>query len=330
MATLLSILGSAAVAALIGTVGNVISTHMTNKQNQEINQQNLDYNAAQTQQAWERDDTAHQREVADLEAAGLSPLASTGGLSVSSPLGAPSPIAMQAPQIDVNALVQGALGAQQLKETQRHNLVTEENRTSELEIEAAKVTNQANALDIENKKVESEIRYYARLNELEAKKIDEVIRSNKKNEDIKLSEHQRNMLEHQSKMFLADIEKQTGGTNIPYYEVYDFEIYANAKKLYNLKLQHFIESIGATQSANSESYGYNQADSFGVGAGAKVVGTGGNGNLNWSETTGENISSYSMQNMSEKQSKMWYAFLQENKCPVFIDKSKYDLIYKDR
>lgn len=315
-------------AALIGGLINYKSTENTNKTNQEINQNNLDYNAAQTQESWERDDTAHQREVADLQAAGLSPLASTGGLSVSSPLGAPSPIPMQAPQFDVNALVQGVLGAQQAAETQRHNLVTEVNRSSELELEAKKVTNQANALDIENKKVESEIRYYARINELEAKKIDEIIRSNKKNEDIKLSEHDRNMLEHQSKMFLADIEKQTGGTNIPYYEVYDFEIYANAKKLYNLKLQHFIESIGATQSANAESYGYNQADSFGAGAGAKVVGTGGNANFNWSETTGETTSNYSMQNMSEKQSKMWYAFLQENKCPVFIDKSKYNYLYK--
>lgn len=327
MGTLLSILGSAAFAALIGGVANVVSTHLTNKQNQEINQSQLDYNAAQTQQAWERDDTAHQREVADLKAAGLSPLASTGGLNVTSPLGAPSPIAMQAPQVDVNSLVQGLLGSEELRETKRHNEQIETMRSSELQIEAEKVLNQANALDIENKKVESEIKYYARLNELEAKKIDETIRNHKKEEELKLSENERKMIEYQSQMFLKDIERQTGGTDIPYYEIYDFEIYVHSKKLYNLKLQHFIEKIGATQSASANSYGYNQSDSFGINGGAKVAGSGAQGGFDWSETTGENTSQYNMQNMSEKQAKEWYAFLQENKCPVYIDKSKYDKLY---
>lgn len=317
-----------AVAAVVGAGINAYSQHKTNQANQEINQANIDYNTAQTQEAWERDDTAHQREVADLEAAGLSPLASTGGLNVTAPLGAPSPIAMQAPQIDTNALVQGLLGAAQTEENRRHNLVTEQNRSSELQLEAEKVTQQAEALDIENKKVESEIKYYAKLNELEAKKIDEVIRSNKKSEDIKLTEHEQNMLEHQSKMFLAEIEKQTGGTNIPYYEVYDLEVYANAKKLYNLRLENFIKKIGATQSAQANSYGYTKSDSLGVNAGVKVAETGGNGGFDWSETNGENTSSYNMQNMSEKQQKMWYQFLQENKCPVYIDKSKYNKLYK--
>lgn len=315
-------------AAVIGGVISYNATKNINQTNQNINQKNLDYNAALTQQSWERDDTAHQREVADLQAAGLSPLAATGGLHVTSPLGAPAPIAMQAPQFDVNSLVQGILGAGTLEETKRHNQVTEENRSSELELEAEKVSQQAQSLDIQNKKVESEIKYYAKLNELEAKKIDETIRSHKKNEALDLSEHEARMLEHQSKMFLEDITRQTGGSDIPYYEVYDFEIYANAKKLYNLKLSHFIESIGATQSAQAESYGHNQADSLGVGAGANVVGTGGHGNLNWSENTGETTSTYSSKNMSEKQAREWYKFLQENKCPVFIDKKKYDRIYK--
>lgn len=314
-------------AALVGGAISYAATKHTNKTNQEINQNNLDYNAAQTQQAWERDDTAHQREVADLQAAGLSPLASTGGLNVSSPLGAPSPIAMQAPQVDVNSLVQGVLGAATLEEDKRHNLVTEQNRSSELQIEAEHVVNEANKLDIENKKVESEIKYYAKLNELEAKKIDETIRNHKKSELLQLSEHEARMMEHESKMFLEEITRQTGGKEIPYYEIYDFEIYVQSKKLYNLKLQHFIESIGATQSASASSYGYTQADSLGIGVGAKVAGTGGNGNLDWSETTGENTSNYNMENLSEKQKAMWYKFLQENKCPVYIDKSKYKYRY---
>lgn len=318
-----------ALAAVIGAGINYHSQVKTNVTNQEINQTNLDYNAAQTQAAWERDDTAHQREVADLQAAGLSPLASTNGLSVSTPLGSPSPLAMQAPQLDANALVQGFANMANIEETKRHNLVTEQNRSSELQIEAERVVNEANKLELENKKVESEIKYYAKLNELEAKKIDETIRNHKKSEQLQLSEHEARMMEHESKMFLEEITRQTGGKEIPYYEIHDFEIYVQSKKLYNLKLQHFIESIGATQSASASSYGYTQADSFGIGAGAKVAGTGVNGNFDWSETTGENTSNYNMENLSEKQKAMWYKFLQENKCPVYIDKSKYKYRYGD-
>ena len=36
-----------------------------NQSNEDINQANLDYNTKMTQLQWERDDNAHQREVAD-------------------------------------------------------------------------------------------------------------------------------------------------------------------------------------------------------------------------------------------------------------------------
>lgn len=324
---------AAAVVALVGTAiaagVNYKSQKETNKVNQEINQENLDFQASQTQAAWERDDTAHQREVADLQAAGLSPIASLNGAQTSAPLGAPSPIPMQAPQIDTSALLQGVMNMANLEETKRHNLQTESARTSELQIEAEKVSQAAQSLQIENKKVESEIKYYARLNELEAGKLDELVRSNKKGEDIKLSEHEAHMLEVQSKMYLEDINKQLGGFDVPYDEIYDFDVYVSRKKLLNVQFQHFLEKIGATQEANASSYGYNQSDSFGLNGGASVAGTGGNAGMNWSETTGENQSNYSMKNLSEKQKAEWYNFFQEHHQVVFIDKSKYDRMFKD-
>lgn len=324
---------AAAVVALVGTAiaagVNYKSQQKTNQVNQEINQTNLDYNAAQTQAAWERDDTAHQREVADLQAAGLSPIASLNGAQTSAPLGAPAPIAMQAPQIDTSALLQGVMNMANLEETKRHNQATESARSSELQLEAEKINQSAQSLQIENKKVESEIKYYARLNELEAGKLDELVRSNKKGEDIKLSEHEAHMLEVQSKMYLEDINKQLGGFDVPYDEIYDFDVYVARKKLLNVQFSHFLEKIGATQEANASSYGYNQSDSFGLNGGATVAGTGGNAGMNWSETTGENQSNYSMKNLSEKQKAEWYNFFQEHHQVVFIDKSKYDRMFKD-
>ena len=112
-AVILSALVSAA-AAGIGNAVNSKKTSETNKTNKDINQSNLDYNAAMTQQQWERDDTMYQRQVSDLEKAGLSPLAATGGYQNSSALGAPSPIAMQAPQVDVNSLIQSIQGSAQI------------------------------------------------------------------------------------------------------------------------------------------------------------------------------------------------------------------------
>lgn len=318
---------AAAIIALIGTLvgigASIYSTTKTNELNQNINQQNLDFQASQTQQAWERDDNAHQREVADLQKAGLSPLASTNGLSVSSPLGAASPIAMQAPQVDINSLINGAMSFANLEENKRHNLQTEENRNSELQIEAAKVYQEAEKLQIENKKVESEIKYYARVNELEAQKVDELIRHQKKIEEINLSEHEAHMLEIHSKMFLEDLEKQLGGEKIPYYEVYDVEIYSNALKLWNLQFENFIQKIGATKKSNATGSSSSWNNSIGVGAP-----TGGT-NLGVNSSGGTSASNYNMESydLSEYQKREWQLFVSTHKKPVFIDKKKYDRMY---
>lgn len=67
------------------------------------NQQNLDYAKAMTEKQWERDDETYQRSVIDAQKAGFSPLAVLdGGLS---PNGSPLAYQGQAPQLDVNGLL---------------------------------------------------------------------------------------------------------------------------------------------------------------------------------------------------------------------------------
>lgn len=312
-----------AATGLVGSILNYVSQQQTNQQNYQINQDNINFQREQTQAAWERDDTAHQREVADLKAAGLSPLASTDGLSVSSPLGAPSPIAMQAPQVDVNALMSGINNMASLQEQKRHNLETESARNSELQIDAARVYQEAEKLQIENKKVESEIKYYARVNELEAEKLDELIRHQKKNEEISLSEHEAHMLEIQSKMFLEDLEKQLGGEKIPYYEVYDVEIYSNALKLWNLQFEKFIQKIGATRKSNASGTSNSYNAGFGVGSSMPQAPISANANGGTSDSK-YNMESY---DLSEQQKREWQHFVSTHKKPVFIDKKKYDRMY---
>ena len=59
------------------------NTNEVNKQIAEQNlafqRENLDYNRALNEKIFERADTAHQREVQDMRAAGLNPLMSMGG-----------------------------------------------------------------------------------------------------------------------------------------------------------------------------------------------------------------------------------------------------------
>lgn len=75
----------ALIGAGISAAGGLIGSYLNNKAQKEMNERNLDYQRENLdyqkhlqQQVFEREDTAHQREVSDLRAAGLNPLLSTG------------------------------------------------------------------------------------------------------------------------------------------------------------------------------------------------------------------------------------------------------------
>ena len=273
--------------------------------NEKINQQQLDYNAAMTREAWARDDTAHQREVSDLEAAGLSPLANTTGNQVTSPLSAPSPIAMQAPQIDANTIMNGLLrnkeiGVKQkeIDELIRKNKKSEDQRTFEIELEAKRIVQQANELEIENKKVEGQIRYQAQLIENESNALQETIKHNENEEDLR-------RLEYESQLYNEEIKKQVGG-DYAYKDFYNLESYQAQIIIWNAKYKKFISDLQATQSAKgsqksgSANFNVSAEGAIGGGAGGSV-----------------SEGSYSSQNISKKQEEMIKAFYSKNPKPVY-------------
>lgn len=127
-------------------VFNAVSQSETNKRNiqaqEDINTENKDYAAAQTQAAWERDDTAMQRAVADAEAAGLSPLAVHGGAATTSPMSYSGQAAMvSAPQLDGTAMQQGLMQVAQLQEQKREFDIQHSEHMSQQEIEREGISN---------------------------------------------------------------------------------------------------------------------------------------------------------------------------------------------
>lgn len=117
-------LGSA-VDGILGLFG--LGNSAENRKLQEkMNQINLDYAKAMTEKQWERDDTTYQRSVADAIAAGFSPLAVLdGGLS---PNGSPLGYQGQAPQFDINGVLNAALAASSKLQESSEN---EKNRQAE-------------------------------------------------------------------------------------------------------------------------------------------------------------------------------------------------------
>lgn len=307
---------------LLGNILNFISAKKTNDSNEYINQRNIDYNASMTQAQWERDDNAHQREVEDLKKAGLSPLASTNGALNSQAISAPSPIAMQAPQIDVNSLVQSALGSAQLDETKRHNLANEKYNSGRLENETKELELRSTELNIENKKVEAQIKYNARIIKLQNDELDEKIRATKKSEELRLNELEQKKLEEETTRLFKEIKQKAGGDNIKSDVINDYDIYLARQKLWTLKFNNFIKELQDTRSASGSS----SSQSFGFGAGGSTVGTGAQGNAQGSSSS----SQHNYNDISQKQQAMLSKFYQDNPIPVYISKEKYPTYYRSK
>ena len=96
-------------------------------QQREANQTAIEQSDKQTQFQDQWSKTAHQREVADLQAAGLNPILSAGGNGASTPSGSAAPI--QAPQINMPDLLAYGMSVRQLEQTDQR-LALDKQRTA--------------------------------------------------------------------------------------------------------------------------------------------------------------------------------------------------------
>ena len=287
----------------IGTnVANWFGIKNTNDTNREIHQSDQDFQAAQTQAAWERDDTAHQREVADLEAAGLSPLANTIGSPVTSPLGSASPLAMQAPQFSATTAINSMLQAKQLNETERHNKVQEGYEGLEYVNKCKELALRGKELDIQNKKVEADIRYQTESLQNIANQLAETKKHNQ-------SEEYQKQLEYLSKAYFEEIQQQTGG-KYNYTDYYDIEKYEAAMQKWTQDYEKFINSLEYTSKSTAEAHATGYSGNLAV------------GNQNIASVSGgiqdsQSDSGSSSENQSQRQQAMIDKFYHDHPMPVF-------------
>lgn len=291
----------------VGTnIANFLGIKNTNETNQQIHQNDNDFQAHQTQLAWERDDTAHQREVADLEAAGLSPLANTTGSQVTSPLGAASPIAAQAPQFSATSAINSMIQAQQIAETKRHNQVQEGLGGLEYVNQCKEIELKTKELDIENKKVNETISYNAKYLKQLADTLSETTRHNKDEEKLKA-------LQYESEQYWKEINQQTGGI-CNYVDYYDYDKYEAAMKAWTNDFTKFVDNLSETSKSKSESYSSSFDGSLGINGGVSPKASIG---VNGAIGSGESQSGSSSENISKKQEAQMQEFYRTHPMPVF-------------
>lgn len=309
---------------LLGNIFNVSSTQETNRTNYRMHQEDLDFQKAQTEAAWARDDTQHQREVADLEAAGLSPIASMQGNSTSAPLGASSPIAAQAPQIDINGIMNTMLRKEELEENKRHNKVKEGYEETELGFQATEIMQKYQELDIQNQKVKNEYKYQTDLINMQAKNLEELSRHNlaieelenlsksetaRHNVEMEELQKTKNMLEEESeksKRYHTELEKEMGGRKIPYKEYENFDEYTTALQNYNSAFYDVLDKLSqGTRNAQSET----KQGAASIGGDVQKFGLNLSGQGSHSEYESQDVSKYQEQLIND--------FYNNNKFPIY-------------
>lgn len=251
-----------------------------------INQQNLDYMRSMTQAQWERDDNAFQRQVKDLEAAGLSPLAISGaGSGNSTPVTSPNleaaqqfPYETRAPQFDINSVINASTRLQNMEELHNENISKRGYRETYLAQKNNELSLKWSELEslntYRNKELVQQDEHFLRSFELQTQQFEHL-----KKKD--LSELSLKTFCEKNKMVYESLQSQLPDKNLPHkvFLVKDkstLEKYETAVALYQNQFANYLDSFSRSPAykayASSSAKNGNGSVSgaglgFGIGAG---------------------------------------------------------------
>lgn len=282
---------------------NFVSSFLGNNRNRRLQEKQ-----------WEREDTAHQREVADLKAAGLSPLASLGGASSS------TQIAPQvAPQFDTNTIAdfynQNMENFRQANQL-RHD-VSQKQKDRDLQKEIVNQQIQATSDSLE-KQISSTENEKEKDRFLDAQKAQSILEFQQSQEDFK----QNTVLESR---FAEEVRAFTQGASVEYFkcppEYYKTELQAWTVE-YQKELKRCLEKYDSEfhSESSSSSSGGSSGNSSGINV-SPFGGLSGSSNISSSSSKSRSTSDSVSFNKS-KQFMDLSSWLSNNPKPVCDDRLK--------
>lgn len=310
---------------------NLQATRETNALKEKHFQEQLDYTKATQQETWRREDTSYQRTVADLQAAGLSPLAMNGTNDAGAVVNQPAAPDLQAgsvvpflqgiyPQIS-SAEIQNAIVAQKKIEQEDKRLDLELNKhltKTDFENRELEFRRESFAAELEqrNKQFLDQLTQQASqhselLSEKQQQRLQDLGVANRQLAELVRSNDNKTKQALQE-FFLEQVKTATGGRSANY-EVYtDKAEYQQALQRYYDRLSDFIEVnaglLAKTSQSQSTSANANTSANLGMIPGQNLGATSG---------VGKSQSTSSSYDGQKEYDERFRAFCARNPFPVY-------------
>lgn len=275
---------SGALQGLIGAGASIINNERNIQMQKEINAQNLQNATELQEKAWERDDNAFQRAVADAEKAGFSPLAvlqgGTSGNTVNNPYQA------QSPTSDITGLITSLISASQINQKQQEINLNKENSQANTETTKKQLELQEKELNsnLTFKNKELEIMAQNQTSQIEQFKKTMALQTQQLQQAIKQNEHE-NMKDVSEKTYREyQMFSEQYGVNPRSQKFTNFNEYCKAVENYNDKIIKFNKIIKEELKETYNSYSKATSASGSGSVGVAMVKTSGSGSSSNSES----------------------------------------------
>lgn len=265
-----------AIGAITNPIMNGINLYFQQKNRKE----NIEREDKIIQENRQREDNAHQREVADLQASGLSPLANMTGSGAT----AQTATSQEAPQMDINAMNDAiaTISQREIAEKQLEQQKTEHQEN---------ITHQRNILEETKREFDVNTELTKQLKEIDTEKELAVMNAEQKALIDKANATYENASRDRKKALSEQSETNyqtfcdTVGTTVQKYYIKDLDEYYGELNKFETRYGMFLDFLATDKKYKKTNLDSNISESKemggGGGAGVTILGTGGSGSSNF-------------------------------------------------